>query len=380
MRHVARPGGDRGLTLTELAASIAVAGVVIAAAMAATSALSAMVWPQQQGLKMKPRINALAQGVAAWYRHEHCGGGARPVLLPADLAHEPVAATGSEDVCKVRVGGGSGAARDTTCLARHLPPGARRLLPPLATAPLPDPAPDGWFDWEIVSRPLPPSPRPADWRWSKPRLRLLWTPPEHVRERAVELGDVLARELGAYCDDDGNADTPEACDGEPPASSSGLGERFVWTAPLGAFAAPSDEAIRQRRLTEWLALNAVDCARCSKRPSPSATSTVYALDCVADLDGVVTMDRYCDGPTDNDRIDAGHVIDVNGDGCDDARPREPEDPNHPRLANPNPDDDWPCHPPRSLLDGNDGAPDGRLDFDATEDFVVDANDYRAIGC
>lgn len=359
---MARSGRHLGLTLTELAAGIAIAGIIIAGATAATIALSATVWPQQQGLKMKPRINALAHGIAAWWRYEHCGAGAKPVALPAALAHEPVAAVGPDDACAVRIGGVSGAVRPTDCVARHLPPGLRRLLPQLATAPAPEPAPDGWFDWEVVSRPLPPpppAPRPPDWRWSKPHLRLLWTPPPHVRERTIELGAVLAEELGAYCDDDGDADTREECDGMPPAKAGGLGERFVWAAPLGAFVRYSDDAARRRRLTEWLALNAVDC----------------------DADRNGEMDAFCDGPKRDDLIDmaADHVIDANSDGCDDARPRAADDKNHPRLADRLRDNDWPCHP-ISLLDGNDGSPDGKLDFDVTEDFVVDADDYRAIGC
>ena len=345
---------------------MAVAGVVIAGAMAASGAFRAMLWPATEGLELKPAVHALHQAVTAWYRAEQCHGGGQPVPLPLALAHEPVAADADVDApqaCKVRVG--TGTVRATSCVARHLQVDLRGFLPALTVAPPRAEDPDGGtFAWEIVTRPLPPVPAPSEWRWAHPQVRVFWNPPEHLRRRVREFAEPLARELGAFCDDDGDADTAEACDGVPRATAAEAGERFVWVAPLGAQDGSNTRAPLHRRQLEWLAAHAVDCDADQHRGSGPYTP------------GTDVMDPFCDGPVDDERIDDSHVIDATGDGCDNARWRAPDDLEHPRLADSYPYNDWPCDSP-VLLDADE---DGQLDFDVTGDLVVDAADFHALGC
>ena len=345
---------------------MALAGVVIVGAMAASGAFVAMLRPVTEGLGLRTSAGALHRAATEWYRAEHCRGGGEPVRLPVALSHEPVAADADVDAakaCKVRVGAG-GAVRNTSCVGRHLQADLHRRLPALTAEPArPRDPEDGTFAWEIVTRPLPPQPAPAQWRWAQPQVRVFWYPPEHLRRRVREIAEPLAREVGAFCDDDGNADTAEPCDGVPAASAGKIGERFVWVAPLGAWDGSNMHATRQRRLRDWLAAHAVDCDGDRHHPLISRSATNV-------------MDRFCDGPVDDERIDPGHVIDANGDGCDNARPRAPDDLAHPRLADSNPYNDWRCESP-VLLDADE---DGRLDFDATGDFAVDAADFHVLGC
>lgn len=353
---------QRGLTLVELAAVVAVAAVVVVGAMVAGDAFRAVLWPARAGLDAQPRLDVLRAAVAAWYRAEYCGLNARPATLPLALAHEAVAEGAA---CAVRVGGPDGVVEPAACLARYAPPAARlpalRANPPRAEAPA-----GGTFAWEIVTRPRQPDPAPADWRWAKPQLRLFWHPPERTRERGAGATAALANALGAYCDDDGNADTTEVCDGAPAPDDGELNvERFVWAAPVALFDEAGALLTRQRRVRDWLSAHALDCDA-----DRHVATGVYRP-------GDDVMDPFCDGPVDDERIDADHVIDANGDGCDDVRTRLPLDPEHPRHAiRPRPE--FPCPSPAPvLLDANE---DGMLDFDATADFVVDEADFHALGC
>lgn len=356
----------RGATLLELAAVLALAAVIVGGAMALSGTFGALLWPATESMRVRSAVDALARAATAWYRAEHCGVDATPVAMPVALAHEPIALGApivAPDACRVRAGRSGGDVRPTSCVARHVEPRLRSLLPVLTSTPLPQPAsPTGTFSWEIVSRPLPRNPAPADWRWAPPLLRVYWHPPEHLGRRIEDSAQSLARELGAFCDDDGNADTAEDCDGTPPPRDTDLsGERFVFSARIDAAASETS----QRRLLNWLAVHAVDCD--ADRPTPGRHYDP----------GDNVMDAFCDGAVDDERIDDDTVIDVDGDGCDDVRQRGPYDTKHPRHSGSSgPIRELPCRSP-ALLDRNE---DGRLDFDATGDFVVNAADFHALGC
>ena len=368
---------SRGLTLVELAAVLAVAGVVVATAMAAATRLADNMWPVSEGLRTKSYALALRHGVTAWYRAEYCGRMAKPADLPLALTYEPRAPDADAEptqACAVRVGvPPDDEVQATSCLTRHVAP---RIVPSLPALPI-DPSPaeelhEGSFAWEIVSRPLPPTPYPEDWLWPRPQLRIFWRPPTRLQDRVDEIAKVLARELDAYCDDDNDADTEEACDGEPAAAGptpAGTDpapvERFVWAAPIGGVDADGTDFERRGRLREWLAVHALDC-NADRTPS-----------------GPDVMDPFCDGATNNELIpttdelgaDGIHVIDTNSDGCDDTRARPPFDTAHPRHRG-SPLADQPCIV-EALIDGDEN---GLPDFDSTGDFVVDSADFHAIGC
>ena len=382
---------SRGLTIIELAAVLALAGVVLAGAVAAGMRFADDLWPVRKSLGVKPRAVALRDGVTAWYRAEYCGLSDKlprrlgepvhrspaPPAFPLQLAHAPPPDKVSDDAiraCNVRIvrtscaGEREEKVERTSCVAAHVAPHLQRLLLSLAPSPTEE-SRHGSFAWEIVTY---PSPSPTVLHWPRPQLRVFWHPPAGLQERIPEVADMLARELGAYCDDDGNADTSEACDGVPTAGASGpFAERFVWAGPIGAFEA---EAGRRIRLREWLAAHAVDC---------NADRTPFAP-------GLDVMDPFCDGPTNNERIpiadepdaeDRIHVIDVDGDECDDAHGRPPLDGAHPRHHTDRTEDDprrttGPCFSP-ALLDKDKNC---KLDFDVTGDFIVDRADFYALGC
>ena len=366
---------SRGLTLLELAFVLAVAGAVVAGAMAAATRFADNMWPVSEGLRIKSYALALRHGVTAWYRAEYCGRTAKPAAVPLALTYEPRAPDADAEpaeACAVRVGvPPDDEVQATSCLARHVAPPIAASLPALEIDPPPPEEPrEGSFTWEIVS---PDEPTRPDSLWPKPQLRVFWRPPTHLQDRIEEIATVLARELGAYCDDDGDADTAEACDGEPAAiagpTPAGTDpapvERFVWAAPIGSSDAAGTDLGQAGRLRDWL--------------------SAHALDCNADRmsSGPDMMDPFCDGPTNDELIpttdelgaDGIHVIDANSDGCDDARARPPFDTAHPRHRA-SPVTDQPCIV-EALVDGDEN---GLPDFDSTGDFVVDSADFYAIGC
>ena len=359
-----------GLTLIELAGVLALAGVVVAGAIAAATRFADNIWPVSEGLRIKSHALVLRHGVTAWYRAEYCGRTAKPAALPLALTYEPRAPdldAEPAEACAVRVGvAPDDEVQTTSCLARHVAPQIVASLPALEidTPPAEEPR-EGSFTWEIVSRPVEPTPRPADWLWPKPLLRVFWRPPAHLQDRIEEMGDILAGEIGAYCDDDDDPETAETCDGEPAAAAAptpaGAGpvrvERFVWSASIGSVEADGADFERRDRLHAWLSSHALDC-NANRTPS-----------------GSDVMDPYCDGPTNNELIDGVHVIDANSDGCDDVRARPPFDTAHPRHSG-GALTDQPCVV-EALIDGDEN---GLPDFDSTGDFVVDRADFYAIGC
>ena len=262
MRRLSTRHG-RGLTIIELAAVLALAGVVLAGAVAAGVSFADNLWPVRKSLGVKPRAVALRQGVTAWYRAEYCGLSDKLPLRPGDpvyrsrpppsfplkLAHAALPADASDDptrACNVRIVRHTEQERTsctdervekeerTSCVTAHVSPHMQRLLPPLAPSPAEE-SRYGTFEWEIVTYQSSSS---TVAHWPRPELRVFWRPPAGLEGRVAEIADTLARELGAYCDDDGNADTAEACDGVPVAGGSAtVAERFVWAAPIGTLEA-----------------------------------------------------------------------------------------------------------------------------------------------
>lgn len=295
--------GERGATLAELGIALGLAAAVLAGALTLAGSIRTGIEPVAVGKRVGPWVDALGRSVAHWYRERYCHAGV--------VADYPIAVSqaDAEAAC---------AAEASACVAAFVPPRLARLQPGRA-------AEDGVFTWRVASPPASSGALPP------PRVQIGWQPPSHLRRDA----ELLARELGTFCDDDGDAATVEACDGTPAA------ERLVWDRPLEAHSATRD--VRFRRLEEWLARNAVDC----------------------DFDDDGALDPFCDGPVADGRIDAGHVVDVDGDGCDDARP--------PAVGSRCDD----VLRRRGLLDRN---ADGRLDLDANGDLAVDQVDFHAFGC
>ena len=289
--------------MAELGIALGLAAAVLAGALTLAGSIRAGVEPIAVGKRVGPWVDALGRSVAHWYREHACQAG-NPVGYPVALSQADAQAACAADAA--------------TCVAAFVPPRLARLQPA-------GPGEDGVFTWRMATPPASPGVLPP------PRVRIAWRPPSHLRRDA----ELLARELDVFCDDDGDAATVEACDGAP------ADERLVWDRPLEVHAATRDA--RFRRLEEWLARNAVDCD--------------------GDNDG--RLDPFCDGPAADGRIDVMHVVDVDGDGCDDA---------HLPAAGSRCEDD---SRRRNLLDRN---ADGRLDFDANGDLAVDQVDFHAFGC
>lgn len=295
--------GERGATLAELGIALGLAAAVLAGALTLAGSIRGGIEPVAEGKRVGPWVEALGRSVAHWYRERHCQAGVA-VDYPIAISQADAAAACAADA--------------SACVAAFVPPRLARLQPARA-------AEDGVFTWRVATPPAAADALPP------PRVRIGWQPPSHLRRDA----ELLARELGTFCDDDGDPGTVDACDGTPAA------ERLVWDRPLEQHTATRD--VRRRRLEEWLARNAVDC----------------------DFDGDGALDPFCDGPLADGRLDAGHVVDVDGDGCDDA---------HLPVAGSACDD---VLRRRGLLDRN---ADGRLDFDANGDLAVDQVDFHAFGC
>lgn len=222
-------------------------------------------------------VTVLRNAVENWYRWEYCH--VDPERPDAALAPYFPIASGSAD------------------LGPYLPAAPR----------LPDPGEDkGEYDWEIVRSAQTYSGTPP------PQLRVFWDPPERLDERIA----VIARDLDAVCDSDGDAGTFEPCGSGQPRV------RLIWATLLAVRA--EERAYDDLRVQAWLARNAIECR-----------------------DGVhLRLRASCDGDG-NGRL--GPDVDQDGDGVDDT---------------------W-----RLDADG-----DGDLDFDLTADLVVDVSDFRVMGC
>ena len=267
-----------GATVLEVALVLAVAAAVISGA-----AFLGQGWRQNLGTLgeasgVPVHVAALRTAVENWYRWEYCHVDLeRPDAAPAPRF--PID-SGEADV------------------APYLPPVPR----------LPDPGEDkGEYDWEIVRSAQTYGGTPP------PRLRVFWDPPARFGERV----SLIARDLEAVCDSDGNADTREPCGSGRP------GERLFWPQLLAVRA--EERAHDDLRASAWLARNGIECL-----------AQGYHL----------RLDASCDGDGDG-RL--GPDIDQDGDGVDDS---------------------W-----RLDADG-----DGALDFDLTRDLVVDVSDFRVMGC
>ncbi len=267
-----------GATVVEIALVLAVGAAVISGA-----ALLGQNWRQNLGTVgeasgVPVHVDALRNAVENWYRWEYCH--TDPERPDATLAPRFPIDSGSAD------------------LSPYLPPVPR----------LPDPGEDkGEYDWEIVRSAQTYGGTPP------PQLRVFWNPPDRFDERI----SVVARDLDAACDSDGDADTFETC-------GSGLPrERLVWAKLLAVRA--EERAHDDLRVQAWLARNAIECR---------AEGGRLRLRAACDSDG-------------NGQL--GPDVDQDGDGVDDS---------------------W-----RLDADG-----DGVLDFDLTADLVVDVSDFRVLGC
>ena len=298
-----RPKACAGVTLPELGIALAVAGAIVAWAIQGSGALRLALQPIVDENMVQNRIDATQAAVEGWYRARYCGSRAQgPPLFPIDDDDAAAAC----------------AADDADCLSGHVASHLADLVSSTATT-------EGEFRWDVTSASRVPRPPPT--------LRQFWTPAPYYDDRIAG----LAIALDAFCDDDGDAATAEPCDGVP------VDERLVWMRPLGS-SSPRDVSDRLR-LRAWLAVTAVDCD--------------------ADDDG--TLDVFCDGTgVDRNGLVGDHIVDVDGDGCDDARP-----------APLGPAGDACRGRAGTLLDRNQ---DGLLDFDATGDLKVDGADFISLGC
>ena len=267
-----------GATVVEIALVLAVGAALVSAA-----AILGQGWRQNLGTVgeasgVPVRVAALRSAVENWYAWEYCH---------TDLE------------------------RPDARIAPDFPidRGAADLGPYLPAVPrLPDPAEGkGEYDWEIVRSAQMYAGTPP------PSVRVFWDPPERFDDRLP----LIARDLDAVCDSDGDADTQEPC------GSGELRERLFWPKLLAVRA--EERAYDDLRVQAWLARNAIECR---------AEGIHLRLHASCDSDG-------------NGRL--GPDVDQDGDGADDS---------------------W-----RLDADG-----DGALDFDLTGDLVVDVSDFRVLGC
>lgn len=297
-----RRTGQRGATLLELGIAFAVGGAILSGAFYIGRSLTSSVNLFVDVQRVETRVEALRYAVVNWYRARYCTAGVvhrLPIYVDETI---------SESVCAID---------PDDCLAEYLAPALRSAIDNSRLD-------EGTLRWRVVST------RGATGAFPPPRLYIAWTPPAGLEGQI----DAVARHLDAFCDDDDDFESAEACDGQP------ADEQIVLPLPL-QLGNTSDN--RLSRLTEWLARNAVDCD--------------------ADRNGV--LDSFCDGTDGNGMIGgAGYILDIDGDGCDDA---------HPRLPGVLPDGCQTSVP----IDRNE---DGRLDLDVTLDLVVNATDFHALGC
>ena len=266
-----------GATLVELAVVLAVGATLISGAV-----LLGQGWRQNLGAVSEAsgvpvHVAALRTAVENWYQWQYCH--VDPERADANRAPQFPIRGGASD------------------LAPYLPSVPR----------LPDPLEGkGSYGWEVVRSAQTYGGTPP------PQVRVFWDPPARFDERIA----VIARDLDAACDSDGDADAFEPCGGGQPRT------RLVWSTLL---AATQDERAREEARTRaWLGRNAIECR-----------------------DGVhLRLHAACDSDG-NGRLGPG--LDQDGDGVDDT---------------------W-----RLDADG-----DGALDFDLTADLVVDVADFRVMGC
>lgn len=277
MRRRYAESRQTGATVVEFALAMTVGVAVILAAVFLGQGWRQNLATVGEASAVTVHVDALRNAVENWYRWEYCHVDLeRP---GATLAPDFPIDSGSAD------------------LAPYLLP-APRLPNPLEGK--------GEYDWEIVRSAQTYSGTPP------PQLRVFWDPPERFDERL----SLIARDLEAACDSDGNADTFEPC-------GSHQQERLFWEKLLAVRA--EERAYDDLRVQAWLARNAIECR----------------------AEGVhLRMDTSCDGDG-NGRL--GPDVDQDGDGVDDT---------------------W-----RLDADG-----DGDLDFDLTADLVVDVSDFRVMGC
>ncbi len=256
--------------------------LAVGAAVISGAALIGQSWRDNLGTvgeasEVPVRVAALRNAVENWYRWEYCH--VDPARLDATRAPNFPIHGGAADI------------------APYLPPVPR----------LPDPQEgNGEYDWEIARSPQTYGGTPP------PQLRVFWRPPERFDERI----SLIARDLDAACDSDGDAGAFEPC------GSGWPHERLVWTKLLAVRA--DERAHDNLRLQAWLARNAIECR-----------------------DGVhLRLNASCDSDG-NGRL--GPDVDQDGDGADDS---------------------W-------RLDADS---DGVLDLDLTADLAVDVSDFRVLGC
>ena len=326
---------QRGISLVEAGLVMVVAGAIVSGALALGQSWYQQVQPYQEAARVETRADALRLAITSWYGAYYCTAGpetvtARDFPIPRVFPTPPVF-----PIQGMTVAAACGAAAGH-CVERYLAPHLAHLLDGPA---VPESPSGSEFDWELVAAPAPPDAHPP------PLLRLYWYPTERHRGKAY----LLARQMDAYCDSDGDAATAEPCRGLPE------GGRLVWSEPFGGGA--GWRASRQGRLREWLAGNAIEC--CSARDDD--TGECLNPDRRPFPDGLPDMDAFCDrdrnGVLGSNRPD--DVFDVDGD-CED-------------FGNPDADK---CYD-ESFLDRNG---DGLLDLDITGDLAVNAIDFHALGC
>jgi Flp pilus assembly pilin Flp len=266
-----------GATVVEFALILVVGTAVVLAAVFLGQSWRQSLAALGEASGVPVHVAALSNAVENWYRWEYCHVDPERPDLP--LAPQFPIDSGSAD------------------LAPYLLPVPR----------LPDPREGkGEYDWEIVRSAQTYSGTPP------PQLRVFWHPPERFDERIP----LIARDLEAACDSDGDADTLEPCGSQPR-------ERLFWEKLLAVRA--EERAYDDLRVQAWLTRNAIECR----------------------AEGVhLRLHTACDGDG-NGRLGPG--VDQDGDGVDDT---------------------W-------RLDANG---DGDLDFDLTADLVVDVSDFRVMGC
>ena len=266
---------SKGATLLELALVLVVGAGVISGVVFLGQGWRQNLATAGEASAVPVHVATLRNAVENWYRWEYC--------------HVDPDSPDAVQAPHFPIGSGS------TDLAPYLPPVPR----------LPDPLAGGEYDWEIVRSAQTYSGTPP------PQLRVFWNPPERFDERI----SLIARDLEAACDSDGDAGTYEPCGSQPRA-------RLFWVELLAVRS--EERSYDDLRGQAWLGRNGIECR-----------------------DGVhLRLNAFCDSDG-NGRL--GPNVDQDGDGMDDT---------------------W-----RLDADG-----DGKLDFDLTDDLLVDVSDFRLLGC
>ena len=276
LRPPANPTGQLGLALWELALVTAVAAAIAAGAVAVGSSWQATANQLADTASLESRVGEVRHAVRTWYGGTYCRaevGDRQRLGFPPTFPMQ-----------------------DTDAVTRDYP---------LEGQPRPG-AGEGRLEWQISWPPSSRSPasrnpvgsscavRLAAKRQNSVPLRLdvFWSPSENHQPTSV-----IARRLDAWCDDDNNPQTAEACDGVP------AGERLVWSSNLRERIDRDYE--RTRRYADWIREYGVNC---------DADGPDCDGDGRGDGDGV--WDQRCASNL-NPRFDAdgnGQLdLDVNGD-------------------------------------------------------------------